>query len=212
MSLILICKDMEDIKGPIVKDFFEVAGDFCKLLEQAANRRTGELFSELQHMLPLIYMKAACLPGPKYCYEEEPAKFVKEDDYARIHDVLQKKFDLFNGITGMSPGTLPSQHELISFGMAESFADLYEELKNFVKLYEVGIPQPMNDAVWLCRKSFEHNLGIRIIRSLESLHNLIYNKNSGGSRAIQSDDFELMEDEEEPWFSDDQEEVLGDDE
>jgi len=198
---------MEDIKGPLVIEFVAVAGDYCRLLEQASKKRTGELFSELQQLLPLIYMKATGLPKPKYCYEEEPLTFVGEDDFARIHDSLQQKFELFNGITGMSPGTLPNQHELISFGMAESFTELYEELKNTVKLYEVGLPQSMNDAVWICRKSFEHHLGIKLIDNLKSLHTLIYNKTSGGSRAIQIDDFDQAEDEEKPWFSDDQEEV-----
>jgi hypothetical protein len=203
---------MENIKSQIVKEFIAVAGDYCRLVEQASKKRTGELFGDLQQLLPMLYMKAAGLPQPKYCYDEEPKNFVKEDDYARIHEALQQKFELFSGITGMSPGTLPNQHELISFGIAESFTDLYEELKNFVKLYEVGLPQSMNDAVWICRKSFEGNLGIKIIDCLKSLHTLIYNKNSSGSRAIQNDDFEGVADEEEPWFSDDQEEVYGDDE
>jgi hypothetical protein len=201
---------MEDIKGPLVKEFVKVAGDFCRLLEQAPNKRTGELFYDLQQILPQIYMTAARLPKPKYCYEEEPIIFVHEDDYARIHDSLRQKFELFNGITGMSPGTLPNQHEMISFGLAEKFTDLYEELKNFVKLYEVGLPQTMNDAVWLCHKSYEQSLGVRIIDTLKALHVLIYDKNSSGSRAIQSDDFVREADEEEPWFSDDQEQVHDD--
>jgi hypothetical protein len=203
---------MEDINGPHVKEFVSEAGNFCLLLEQAPKMRTGELFGELQRLLPLLYLKAMALPRPKYCYEEVPATFVREDDYARIHDAVQQKFELYNGITGMSPGTLPNQHELISFVMAENFADLYEELKNFAKLYEVGLPQSMNDAVWICRKSFESNLGIMIIESLKSLHTLVFNKERTGSRAIQSNDFENMPDEKEPWFSDDQEEVYGDDE
>jgi hypothetical protein len=49
-----------------------------------------------------------------------------------------------------------------------------------------------------------------IIESLKSLHTLIYNKERTGSRAIQSNDFENMPDDKEPWFSDDQEEVYGD--
>jgi hypothetical protein len=203
---------MEDTKGQAVIDFVDIATQYCLLLEQASKKRTGELFSELQQVLPYLYLKAAVLPKPKYCYEEEPMKFVKEDDYARIHDALQRKFELFNGITGMSPGTLPNQHELISFGMAESFADLYEPLKNFIRLYEVGLPQSMNDAVWICRKDFEDSLGIKLLDTLKSLHTLIYNKNSSGSRAIQHDDFEQEIDDEDPWFSDDQEEVYGDDE
>jgi hypothetical protein len=203
---------MEDIKGPLVKDFIKTAGYFCQLLEQVSSLKTGELFNQLQQILPIIYMKAAQLPKPKYCYNEEPTKFVQEDDYARIHDSLQQKFDLFNGITGMSPGTLPNQHELISFGLAENFADLYEEMKNLVKLYEVGLPQSMNDAVWIYKQGFEQNLGIRIIETLKSLHVFIYNKNSTGSRAIQNDDFSKASEDGEPWFSDDQEQVYGDDE
>ncbi len=204
---------MEDIKGPLVKDFVLVANEFCSLLEQAPLKKTGELFNELQQMLPRIYMKAALLPKPKYCYEEEPASFVKEDDYARIHDALQKKFELFSGITGMSPGTMPNQHELVSFGMAESFTDLYEVLKNFSKLYAVGLPQSMNDAVWICHKDFERGFGVKILESLKSLHTLLYDKNTGGSRAIQSDDFNRDSDgEHEPWFSDDQDQVYDDDE
>jgi hypothetical protein len=203
---------MEDIKGPLVREFVAIAGDFCRILEQASQKKTGELFNELQQILPLIYMKAAQLQKPRYCYEEEPTNFVREDDYARIHDTLQHKFEIFTGITGMSPGTLPEQHELISFGMAENFADIYEELKNFVKLYEIALPQSMNDALWICRKNFENGFGIRIIDTIKSLHTLIYEKNSSGSRAIQQDDFSRNPGNEEPWFSDDQEQVYGDDE
>jgi len=204
---------MEDIKSQQVKDFVVVAAEFCRLLENASKKRTGELFSELQKMLPLIYLKATGLPKPKYCYEEEPAIFVREDDYARIHDALQHKFDLYNGITGMSPGSLPNQPELISFRMAESFTDLYEALKNFVKLYEVGLPQAMNDAVWVCHKGFESGFGMKLIESMKLLHELIYNKERTGSRAIQSNDFENeADDDDEPWYSDDQEEVYGNDE
>jgi hypothetical protein len=201
---------MEDIKGPVVRDFVKASSDFCRLIEDASQKKTGELFSELQQLLPTLYMKAALLPLPKYCYEEEPTVFVKEDDYARIHDSLQKKFELFSGITGMSPGTLPDQHEIVSFMLAENFADLYEQLKNFTSLYEVGLSQSMNDAVWFCRSSFEHNLGVKLTDSLKSLHTLIYDKNLLGSRAIQHNDFVLGE--EEPWYSDDQEQVYGDDE
>jgi hypothetical protein len=203
---------MEDIKSATVTDFVATAAAFCQLLEQAGKQRTGELFSQLQQILPQLYEKSVRLPKPRYCYEEESARFVSEDDYARIHDLMQQKIGLFFGITHMSPGTGPSQFEVMSFGMAEGFADLYEELRNFVKLYEVGIPQAMNDAVWLYHKSFGQSLGVKLIECLKSMHQMVYNKGSEGSRAMQDDDFVQGGNEEEPWFSDDQEEVYGDDE
>jgi hypothetical protein len=205
---------MENIKSQAITDFITVAADFCRLIEQASKKRTGELFSSLQLVLPEIYTKASTLQKPKYCYEEEPKKFVREDDYAAIHDALQQKIELVNGIARMSPGTRPTQHELVSFSLAELLADIYEELKNFVMLYEVAIPQAMNDAVWLCRESFEQGFGIKLIEALKLLHTVIYNKDIEGSRAVKIDDFEqpLADDEDEPWYSDEQEEVYGDDE
>ncbi len=204
---------MEDIKAQSVTEFYSIAGDYCQLMEQASKKRTGELFSNLQQLLPEIYLKASRLPKPKYCYEEEPKKFVREDDYAMIHNALQQKIELINGIARMSPGTRPDQHELVSFNLAENFADIYEELKNFVKLYDVAIPQAMNDAIWLCRRSYEQGFGIKIIEGLKLLHTIIYNQNIEGSRAMKGDDFsQVVEDEDEPWYSDDQEEVYGEDE
>lgn len=204
---------MEDIKSPLVKEFTVVAADFCQLMEQASKKRTGELFSSLQQFLPELYLKASRLPKPKYCYEEEQKRFVKEDDYARIHDALQKKIELVNGIARMTSGNRPDQREMLSFVMAENLADIYEELKNFGMLYEVGISQAMNDAVWICRTSFEQGLGLKLIEGLRILHTVIYNMSAGGSRSVKVDDFgEVVEEEEDkPWFSDDQEEIYGED-
>jgi hypothetical protein len=203
---------MEDITGTNVKEFTVVAGNFCQLLEQASKLRTGELLSQLQQILPSIYQKSAQLHKPKYCYEEEPKRFVSEEGYAMVHDAIQQKLELYFGITQMSPGTGPNQFEIMSFSIAEGFADVYEELKNYVKLYEVGIPQAMNDAVWIYRNSFEQSLGLKLIDCLKSLHQLLYNKSTEGSRALQEDDFGKDQNGEEPWYSDDQEEVYEDDE
>ncbi len=63
---------MEDIRDANTREFISTASDFCKLMEQAPKMRTGELFSQLQQMLPVIYAKSARLSKPKYCYEEEP--------------------------------------------------------------------------------------------------------------------------------------------
>ena len=75
-ALIKRIKAMEDIKGPVVEEFVEAATDFCQELEQASRKRTGELLSNLQQLLPELYLKASRLTKPKYCYEDEPKKFV----------------------------------------------------------------------------------------------------------------------------------------
>lgn len=69
---------MLEIKGLAVQEFIEAAGDYCRLIENASQKQTNELFSDLQKVLPLLYLKAVLIPKPKYCYEEEPKKFVSE--------------------------------------------------------------------------------------------------------------------------------------
>jgi hypothetical protein len=201
------------MKGPLVKEFVDVAADFCHLMEQASKKRTGELFNDLQRILPEIYIKASRLPKPRYCYEEESKRFVTEDDYARIHDALQQKIELVNGIARMTNGNRTDQHEMLSFVMAENLADVYEELKNFVSFYQIGLSTAMNDAVWICRTSYEQGLGLKLIESLKILHTVIYSMSTEGSRAVKNDDFgETLEEEDKPWYSDEQEEIYGEDE
>lgn len=202
---------MENIKGPLIDGFKSGARDFCKLMESASTLRTGDFFSQLQLLIPMVYLGALRLPSPRYCYEEEAKHFVSEDTYAGVHDSVQQKIELFYGITRMSPGTRPSQIELESFRMAEMLTDLYEELKNFISYYEVGIPQAMNDAIWLFKRNFEQVFGLRLIEGLRQLHEMIYDKLGDGSRTIMQDDFDQVADDQKPWFTDEQEEVYGDD-
>jgi hypothetical protein len=115
----------------------------------------------------------------------------------------------FKGIVIEDPG--PSQVDTMSVSVAEGIANLYEEMKNYVKLYEIGITQAMNDAVWLCRSSFESGLGISMIDNLRTIHQLVYNAEGMGRVTLQGEDPEAGTDEE-PWYLDEQEQVYGDDE
>jgi len=202
---------MDDLKGPVIKEFTNAAAEFCLVIEQGSTLRIGELLLKLQQSLPLLYLKGSQLPRLKYCYEEEPKRFVREEDYERICDALQHKIAQFTGVTVPEPGAKPGRVELINIRMAEGITDLYEELKNYVKLYEIGITQAMNDAVWLCRSSFESSLGVKIIDNLRSVHQLVYNSEGMGRVAMQGED-PGSGTEDEPWYLDEQEQVYGDDE
>jgi hypothetical protein len=199
---------MDDVKSPQVKEFTETATEFCLFIEEGESLRVPEFLARLQEILPLIYSKGLQLPRPRYCYEEEPKKFVKEETYTRILNGIQQKIALHLGIADIVPGARPSQMEMMSYSVAECLTDLYQELKNFAMLYAVGIPQAMNDAVWLCRKGFEQDMGLNLLEGLRSVHQLVFNKTRVAMPGL---DNEQAAEDEEPWYSDDQEEVYGDD-
>ena len=53
-------------------------------------------------------------------------------------------------------------------------ADIYQDLKDFLLLYQTGTPEVMNDALWECRMNFENFWGQKLTNSLRAIHRFIY--------------------------------------
>jgi hypothetical protein len=53
-------------------------------------------------------------------------------------------------------------------------ADIYQDMKDFLLLYQTGTGEVMNDAVWECRMNFENFWGQKLVNSLRAIHKFIY--------------------------------------
>ncbi|MBN1415881.1 MAG: DUF5063 domain-containing protein [Bacteroidales bacterium] len=192
---------MEDLKSAQVKEYITAAKDYCMFIDEAGAIKPAELFESLQNLLARVYSKTSQIRKPKYCYEDEPQKFVQENEYALIHDRLQRIIEKFNGIGSMKRNDKGNGMDIVSFSLAESLADIYQELKDSYKLYEVGLSQAMNDAIWSSRDSFEKQWGLQLIETLQSIHQLLYGHQLTTSQLQFNDDFEGAEETDESWFS-----------
>jgi len=190
---------MEDLKGPQVKEYMTAARDYCLFIDEAASFKPVELFESLQNLLARVYSKTALIKKPKYCYEDLPQKFVQDTEYALIHDRLQGIIVKFNG-TGSLKGKSNSM-DIISFSLAEALTDIYQELKDSYKLYEVGLTQAMNDAIWSSRDNFEKQWGLQLIETLQSMHQLLYGHKLTTSQIEFDEDSDEPEEKDESWFS-----------
>ena len=54
----------------------------------------------------------------------------------------------------------------VSVSIAENMADMYQDLKNFIILYQTGTVEVMNDALWECRMNFENYWGQKLVNAL----------------------------------------------
>ena len=190
---------MEDLKGTQVKEYIAAARDYCLFIDEAVSSRPVELFESLQNLLAQVYSKTALIRKPKYCYEDEPQKFVQENEYALIHDRLQGIIEKFNG-TGSMKGKSSSM-DIVSFSLAEALADIYLELKDSYKLYEVGLTQAMNDAIWSSRDNFEKQWGLQLIETLQSIHQLLYGHKLTTNQLEFGEASDEPEEKDENWFS-----------
>jgi len=58
--------------------------------------------------------------------------------------------------------------------ISENMADIYQDMKDFLLLYQTGTGEVMNDAVLECRMNFENFWGQKLVNSMRAIHKFIY--------------------------------------
>jgi len=157
-----------------IKEFYLVASEFCKLLENTVSLNKISFLSNSQKLLNLIYLKASLIEKPKDIEEGEAEKFVQESDWVFIKDLVSSKLALSDKYIELSlPENLdPDNFESIT--ISECFADIYQDLRDFATNYEIGNSEVILASISECIENFEKFWGIRALSVLVSIHNLIY--------------------------------------
>jgi hypothetical protein len=157
-----------------VVEFVAVANEYCKYLEHAAEIKGEELLRIMQRLLPLLYLKASFLPDFSPFFEDGNEKFVSEMDWQRINYALRKGFgsadeylEIFDEMSSEADGPMVSS-------IAENLTDIYQDIKNFLLLYQTGTNEVMNDAVWECKLNFENYWGQKLVNALRAIHAFNY--------------------------------------
>jgi hypothetical protein len=181
---------MEENTDPVysrnVIEFVAVANEYCKYAEHASQLKGDELLRILQRILPLMYIKASLLPQLNPYFEDGNEKFVTESDWIVMHDTLRSKFgtaddylEVFDEKTSETEGPVLSS-------ISENMADIYQDIKDFLLLYQTGTAEVMNDALWECRMNFENFWGQKLVNAMRAIHKFIY---SGEEIASVAEDF-----------------------
>jgi hypothetical protein len=157
-----------------VVEFVAVANEFCKYAEHASELKGDELLKILQRILPLMYLKASLLPQLDPFFEDGNEKFVTEADWTIINNTLQEKFGTANDYLEVFDEKINETEGPIVSSISENMADIYQDMKDFLLLYQTGTVEVMNDAVWECRTNFENYWGQKLVNSMRAVHKFIY--------------------------------------
>jgi hypothetical protein len=157
-----------------VIEFVAVANEFCKYTEHASELKGDELLKILQRILPLMYLKASLLPQMTPYFEDGNEKFVTESDWIRIDDTLKEKFGTANDFLEVFDERISDSEGPVISQISENMADIYQDIKDFLLLYQTGTSEVMNDAVWECRTNFESFWGQKLLNALRAIHKFIY--------------------------------------
>lgn len=157
-----------------VIDFVTVAVEFCAYLEKEQQPARRDWVQTMLRLLPLLYVKATLLPQAVVMDDAMPDSFVREEDYARVAaavaSVLREEdtyLDVF--VPDMKYSDTP-----ISAFISEDIADIYQDVRNFVSVYQYGLTEQMNDALFVCAENFGAYWGQKLVNVLRPLHALLY--------------------------------------
>lgn len=152
-----------------VIEFTAVANEYCRFLEEASQADGNQLLRVLQKLLPLLYMKSLYLPDIETKIEEESEKYVREEDWQVLNDMLTAKFGAANDYLDVN-NDKDSTEELVYGNLAENLADIYQDIKDFLMVYRLGTVELMNDALWECRESFSLYWGPTLVNTIRAVH------------------------------------------
>lgn len=157
-----------------VIEFVAVANEYCKYAEHASEIKGDEMLRIMQRILPLMYLKASLLPELDPFFEDGNEKFVTESDWIGINEILKEKFGTANDYFEVFDEKINESDGPVVSSISENMADIYQDMKDFLLLYQTGTAEVMNDAVWECRMNFENFWGQKLVNSMRAIHKFIY--------------------------------------
>ncbi len=167
-------KSTDQVYSRNVVEFVAAANEFCKYAEHAGELKGDELLKILQRILPFLYLKASLLPSLEPFFEDGNEKFVTEQNWLGIKETLRDKFGSADDFLEVFDEKMNDSDVPVIASISENMADIYQDLKDFLLLYQTGTTEVMNDAVWECRLNFENYWGQKLTNSLRAIHKFIY--------------------------------------
>ena len=165
----------EPVYQRTVLEMLAVAHDFCQYCQQVEEKNAQEITAYLQKILPLLYLKGELLPEVEPEYQEAAERFVTEEEWESLFNRLRAVFgeeDIFYTYDPASYGW----GESLKASLSEHIADIYQDLRDFVLLYQKNSRAAKENAVAGCRELFIRRWGPRIASMIVALHTLRYGK------------------------------------
>lgn len=174
-------------------EFTTVAVQYCLLIENYEGNDKVDLTDKLTKMLPLLYLKATMIPETEMQSEDEPEVTVTEGDYNYFLGKLTEIFKEDDTYLEVFLEDMKYSETPIAASISEDLTDIYQDLKNFITIFERGITENMNDALYVCNENFKTYWGQKLVNVLRALHSVKYSSQIDLDYEMEDDSESLFE-------------------
>jgi len=159
-----------------VIDFITVSGEYCAFVENVGRFSKADFLDKTRKLLPLIYLKGSLLPKLESIFDDDNEKFVSEEDWSFVQSAIQKKLGYHDEYIDVFDPLTHEQIEQSTGSISDNLADVYQDLKDFITLYNIGTEEIMNDALWACQLNFEEFWGLKLVSALKAVHTVFFSE------------------------------------
>lgn len=167
---------MNDIyHGKDVFEFTAVAVEVCKRLENAASLNRKEFISSMLKLLPLLYLKSQIVLHFNNESDVYLEHVVTEDDYNAIRYSIADKLGEYDDYLDVFLEDMKYSDSPIHRTVSEDLADIYQELRDFLHIYEQDFEESTAAALGELSDTFAQRWGQTVVNVLRPLHETMYN-------------------------------------
>lgn len=189
---------MEEKNSQVIFDkntveFVTVAAEFCGFMERVSDMKRRDFVDKSLKLLPLLYLKASLLPACERMEETDPETFVTETDYEVLRSSVASLLGEYDDYLDVFLDDMAYSDTPIHQNISECLADIYQPVKDFICVFQLGLEQTMNDSLAICRELFAEFWGQRLVNVMRALHDVKYrqlahNEEAEGESPLYEDD------------------------
>ena len=167
-------KESQVIFDRDVVEFVTVAAEFCKYLEQAEGKHRTIFVDTTLKILPLLYLKATLLPPCETLGDDLPEHYVTEETYEVLRMTLAGILAEKDAYLDVFMEDMKYSDQPITRYISEDLADIYQDIKDFIFVFQLGLNETMHDALAICQENFRLYWGQKLVNTLRALHEARY--------------------------------------
>ena len=163
------------VYSPLVLEFLSIAQKYCLFIEEIDRHEKNEIFDAMHKALPLLYVKGSLLPE---VYVEDFSineKYLTAEHWQDVFNELRGKFgndDEYWFTENDNP-----LNDLVKGSISDNLTDIYQDMKDFVILYQKPMRDAKKIAVWEIKELFRAHWGFRAVNLLKVFHYKLYSGN-----------------------------------
>ena len=181
-------KESQTIFEKNVIEFVTVAAEFCAFLERAEHMKRKAFVDTSLKILPLLYLKASLLPKCETIGDEAPETYVTEETYEILRINLAGLMGEKDDYLDVFVQDMVYSDQPIKKSISEDLADIYQDIKDFIFVFQLGLNETMNDSLAICQENFRLHWGQKLVNTLRALHEVKYAQ--GEDEEEETTDFE----------------------